>query len=137
VLPFYLRHRYSVLLSITLVGALVRFACLDRPAIGDEALTYSRVIGSFREMVQILRFDGFTPLNYELYWWLHQGMPIAFGLKLAPGLIPSPRVLRAVPALCGTLLIPAMYFAARQIGATVRASLFAAALTCCSAYVMA
>jgi hypothetical protein len=134
--PFYIRHRVLLLLLITLIGAVFRFAALDHPVMwGDEALTYSRVIGSFGDLVDILRHDPFVPLHYEVYFWLHKGMPIG-SVQLAPHLVLTPRVMRFVPALCGTVMIPAIYFAARQL-CSVRASLAAAGFACVSAYMMA
>src|SRR5262245_19186318 len=134
--PWYVRDRHALLLAITVVGGVMRFTTLDRPPLwGDEALTYSRVIGTFDDMMRILRTDGFTPLHYFIYYWMQHGMPVGW-LKLAPGLILTPAVMRIVPSLCGTLIIPAMYFAARQL-ASVRASLLAGAFACCSAYLMA
>src|SRR5690349_1358406 len=134
--PWYIRYRFLVLLAITLIGGVVRFATLSLPPLwGDEALTYSRVFGTFDEMMQILRDDGFMPLNYLIYYWIQHGLPIG-SMKLAPNLSLTPAVMRFVPALCGTLMIPAMYFATRAL-ASVRASLLAAAFACCSAYLMA
>jgi uncharacterized membrane protein len=134
--PFYVRRRMWILLVLTIVGGALRFFTLTRPPIwGDEALTYSRVIGSLDDLYSILRHDGFMPLHYEIYWWMHQGMPLGL-FKLAPGLVLTPAVMRFVPALCGTLLIPAMYFAARQI-CSVRVALLAAAFACFSAYIIA
>ncbi|HEY7089299.1 MAG TPA: glycosyltransferase family 39 protein [Tepidisphaeraceae bacterium] len=134
--PWYVRYRFYLLAAITLLGGVVRFATLDRPPLwGDEALTYSRVCGTFDQMMGILRSDGFTPLHYVIYWWLYHGMPIG-PLHLAPGLVLTPSVMRIVPALCGTLMIPAMYFATRQL-AGVRAALLASAFTATSAYIMA
>jgi hypothetical protein len=130
------RWRFAILLAITLAGAGFRFVTLDRPPLwGDEALTYSRVCGSLDEMFDILRYDGFMPLHYELYWWLGHGMPIGHWQLTSPILL-TPKVMRIIPALCGTLMIPAIYFATRQL-ASVRAALLAAALACVSAYTMA
>lgn len=46
---------------------------------------------------------------------------------------PSPLVMRFLPALCGTLMVPAMYFLASQLVAR-RTALLVALFTCCSAY---
>lgn len=124
-MPFYIRRRILILSLITAAGGIARLATLDRPPIwGDEALTYSRVIGSFPEMMQILRNDGFMPLHYILYWCMAQFVEL------------TPRMMRLIPALCGTAMIPAMYFATRQL-ASVRASLLAAGFAAASAYLMA
>jgi len=125
--PLIDRYRLWVLLLITLIGGLIRFAYLDRPALwGDEALTFSRVCGDFREMLDILIYDGFPPLHYEAYWLLHK-IPAAHAL--------SPRAMRLIPAVTGTLMVPAMYFLASQI-VRRRTALLAAIFTCVSAYMM-
>jgi 4-amino-4-deoxy-L-arabinose transferase-like glycosyltransferase len=122
--PFLIRHRFSLLLAITLLGAGLRFAFLDKPPLwGDEAFTYSRVCGDFREMLDILTYDGFPPLHYETYWVLGK----------ATGL--TPRVMRIIPAVAGTLMIPAMYFLAVQI-VRKRTALLVSLFTCVSAFMM-
>jgi hypothetical protein len=110
---------------LTLVAAVLRFAALDRPSLwGDEAWTFSRVCGSYQDMLDLVSFAGFAPLHYELYWWIahHIG-------KLTPFLM------RLVPALSGTLMVPAIYFLARQL-VSVRTALLAAWLTSVSAYLL-
>src|SRR3954470_13068350 len=135
--PLVVRYRLLIVLLLTVAAGALRFAALDRPPLwGDEALTYSRVIGSFGEMLDILRSDGFTPLHYEIYWWLQHGMPVGPSLHLAPHLVLTPKVMRIVPALCGTLMVPAMYFAAVQL-VRVPVALLAAAYAAVSAYLMA
>jgi 4-amino-4-deoxy-L-arabinose transferase-like glycosyltransferase len=119
-----LRHRLWILLFLTLAGGAIRFAYLDRPTLwGDEAFTYSRVCGDYREMLDVLVYDGFPPLHYEAYWALGQAVPL------------TPRVMRWIPAAAGTLMIPAMYFLAVQI-VRRQAALLAALFTCISAYMM-
>lgn len=71
----------------------------------------------------MLRLDGFVPLHYELYWLLARKCSL------------TPAVLRLVPAVAGTLMVPAMYFLARQL-VTRRAALLVAAFTACSAWLM-
>jgi 4-amino-4-deoxy-L-arabinose transferase-like glycosyltransferase len=163
-------HRW-ILLGITLAAALLRFYHLDQPPIwGDEAMTYHRVTGKYQHLLDRLQFDGFTPLHYELYWWIDKGMPIWPQTPSRPGgvrllryekppvqadaaaqaeysrgmgtvLIPygsvylTPHVLRLVPALAGVLMVPAMYFLARQIAGR-RAGLLAAALAAGSAFLL-
>ena len=51
------------------------------------------------------------------------------------GMTMTPFMMRFLPALAGTLMIPAMYFLARQIAAR-RTALVAALVTCCSAYLL-
>lgn len=107
---------------LTLLGGVLRFINLDQPPLlWDEAATYTRVCGSFREMLEILRYDGFAPLHYELYWVLGKIVTL------------TPFMMRIVPAICGTLLIPATYFLARQVTST-RVATIAAALTAFAAF---
>ena len=74
---FLIRHRFAILFAITLLGGVLRFSFLDRPALwGDEAFTYSRVCGDYREMLDVLAYDGFPPLHYEAYWALGQWKPL-------------------------------------------------------------
>ena len=78
-----------LLALLTLIAGILRFTALDRPSLwGDEAWTFSRVCGSYRDMLDLVSFAGFAPLHYELYWWI--GHHIA---KL------SPIVMRLVPAI--------------------------------------
>ncbi len=74
--PVSLRKHYLLLVLVILLGAGLRFFKLDQPAIwGDEALTYSRICGSYQDLIDVLQFDGFVPLHYELYQWIAAGMP--------------------------------------------------------------
>ena len=110
------------LVLLTLLGGAARFSFLNRPCLwGDEALVYWRTSGTYGQMLDVLQDDGFVPLHYELAWAIS---------RVAR---PTPFVLRMVPALCGTLLIPAVYWLSRQM-LGVRPSLIAAALTTCSAF---
>ena len=110
------------LVLLTLLGGATRFSFLNRPCLwGDEALVYWRTSGTYGQMLDVLQDDGFVPLHYELAWAIS---------RVAR---PTPFVLRMVPALCGTLLIPAVYWLSRQM-LGVRPSLIAAALTTCSAF---
>ncbi len=122
--PFHIRYRKSILLVMIAIAAILRFSALDRPRLwGDEALTYSRVIGSWDDLFTILRSDGFMPLHYVLYWLLGKMTTL------------TPGMMRVIPSLCGVLMVPAMYFLVRQIS-TVGAALLAAAFACTSAYLM-
>ena len=156
------------LLLITAAGGVLRFADLDKPPIwGDEAMTFSRVIGSYGDLLGVLRSDGFTPYHYELTWWIHQGCPLprptggvfradlwspggpdrpwydwqlplpeVTARPLVEGGIPlTPFALRFVPALCGTLMVPAVYFLAVQM-ARRKVALVAALFACCSAWLL-
>lgn len=167
------RVHYLLLILIVLLGGGLRFFKLDQPAIwGDEALTYSRICGSYQDLIDILQFDGFVPLHYELYQWIAAGMPMRGRLEQAPthpltfaqrflasraaapatqpaakhiligeqslvadGVKMTPLVMRLVPAIAGTLTIPAIYFLAIQI-ARRRVALTAALFAACSAYLL-
>ena len=64
---------------ITLLGAGLRVTHLSQPTIWqDEAMTYGRVVGTYREMLDSLTRDAFAPLHYELYWCLVR----VFGLSV-------------------------------------------------------
>lgn len=115
---------YIALAAIILLGALLRFAWLDRPVLwGDEAATWARTCGTFREMLITNRGDGFVPLHYELYWALGKLWKLTTWR------------MRLVPAIAGTLMVPAMYFLARQLVRAPKA-LLAALLTAVSAYLL-
>jgi hypothetical protein len=124
---FLIRNRLWILLGITLMGGVLRFALLDRPPLwADEAYTYSRVCGTYREMLDVLKYDGFPPLHYEAYWLLG---------RVCPRL--TPVQMRLMPAAAGTAMIPAMYFLAVQITGRRRTALLVALFTCLSAYLLA
>ncbi len=116
-------HGWAVL-ALTLFGGILRFLRLDHPTFWiDEAFTYWRVSGTYGELVDILRQGGFTPLHYQANWLLGRATSL------------SPFHMRLIPAVAGTLMIPAMYFLARQV--TGRgAALLTAAFTACSAYLL-
>jgi 4-amino-4-deoxy-L-arabinose transferase-like glycosyltransferase len=100
------RRRWAMLLlaGLTLIGAIIRFTYLNHPSLwGDEAMVYWRTCGTFDDLLQLLRSDGFAPLHYELDWLLGRILK------------PTPTVLRLLPALSGTLTIPVMYFLSRQL----------------------
>lgn len=164
-----------LLVLLTLIAGVLRFTALDRPTIwGDEAATYGRVAGSYQELLDQLVNAMFTPLHYELTWWIGQGMPyrgmidervryawryqidrtrtpvegrwtlerIVESRTFTPthrlvdgGIRLTPKVLRFVPALCGVLMVPAIYFLARQLFGP-RVSLLAAGFACFSAYLL-
>lgn len=118
------RSSLWLLLGLTLLAGLIRFSFIGSPPIwGDEAATYSRVCGTYQELVHILQDDAFTPLHYELYWWMNQHVRL------------TPFWMRFVPAVAGTLMVPAMYFLARQMVGK-KTSLLAAAITTCSGYMI-
>lgn len=116
--------RVRPIFLIALLGAALRVVHLTEPAIWqDEAMTYGRVIGSYRDMLDSLTRDAFAPLHYELYWCIAR----LFALSVP--------VLRAVPTIAGILMIPAMYFLARQLAGRRVANLVAL-FTACSAYML-
>jgi 4-amino-4-deoxy-L-arabinose transferase-like glycosyltransferase len=118
------RPGIGAVVALTIVGAVLRFINLAHPPLlFDEAATYTRVVGSFRELLAILRYDGFAPLHYELYWGLGKLTTL------------SPVMMRLIPAIAGTLMIPAMYFLARQV-ASRRVATLASALACFSSYLL-
>src|SRR4051812_22484153 len=93
-----------ILLVLSTLAAALRLTFLNHPALwGDEVATYIRVSGTFQDLTDALRETGFTPLHYEG----------AYALIRMLG--PSPWVLRLIPAICGTLMVPAMYFLGLQL----------------------
>jgi 4-amino-4-deoxy-L-arabinose transferase-like glycosyltransferase len=128
-------RRYAVMwevllvIGITAIGAGLRFMWLDKPAIwGDEAATYNRVCGTYADLVEQLRGWGFVPLHYEFYWWFRTWL-------LAHGHVFAPVLMRLPVAICGTLMVPAMYLLARQI-VNRRAALATGLITATSAYMI-
>jgi 4-amino-4-deoxy-L-arabinose transferase-like glycosyltransferase len=116
--------RVRPIFLITLLGTALRVIHLDQPtAWQDEAMTYIRAVGSYRDMLESLQRDAFAPLHYELYWCIAR----VFQLSLP--------VMRAVPMIAGVLMIPAMYFLARQFTGRRVANLVAL-FTACSAYML-
>ena len=113
-------------LALTALGGGLRFYRLDRPYVwGDEASTYRRVSGEYGEMLKTLERDPFTPLFYSAEWALRTWGHVHL----------TPFWLRLIPAIAGTLMVPAMYFLARQL-TSVRTSLVVAVLTCCSSWLI-
>jgi len=109
---------------ITLLATILRFALLSQPVLwGDEALVYLRVAFSYRDMLDTLLHDSFAPLHYELYWCIAR----AFHM--------TPIVMRLVPAISGILMVPAIYWLARQL-CNPWAANCAALFTACSAFVL-
>ncbi len=116
------RWHYVLLAMIIIAGAVLRFAWLDRPALwGDEAATWARTVGTFEQMLEGNRDDGFVPLHYELYWWMGQNWKL------------TPLLMRLAPAIAGVVMIPAIYLLARQL-VSPRIGLLAALFAATSAY---
>ncbi|HEX8525148.1 MAG TPA: glycosyltransferase family 39 protein [Tepidisphaeraceae bacterium] len=112
-------ERFLVAILTIIAGAL-RLAFLNRPSIGlDEAALVARVQVPLDVILEALR-ESASPLHDLMYWGLLHPLP------------PHPYVLRGVPALAGTLLVPAVYALAKQM-VNVRGAVLAAALTACSA----
>ncbi len=122
---FIIHHSsFIILFLITLFAGVLRFGYLDRPAIwGDEAMVFMRVCGSFQQLVDELQITGHAPLHYLLYWCIGKLMLL------------TPTVMRFVPAMTGTLMVPAIYALAVQI-VSRRTALLAALFTACSAYML-
>jgi hypothetical protein len=79
------RWHVWMLVAITLLGGFLRFWKIDQPAIwGDEASTFMRICGSYQDMIDILQFNGFVPLHYEVYQWIESGMPMWGHIEQAP-----------------------------------------------------
>lgn len=118
------RWHYIALCAIILLGGVLRFAWLDRPVLwGDEAATWARSCGTFQDMLTTNRGDGFVPLHYELYWAIGKLWKL------------DTWRMRLVPAIAGTLMVPAMYFLARQL-VRARTALLVALLTATSVFLL-
>lgn len=101
---------------LTILGAGLRFYRLEHPALwGDEVATWGRVTGTFAQLMERLKEEGFVPGHYVLYWALGKYVPL------------DPWYMRVIPAVAGSLMVPAGYFLARQVlgrGASLVAALF-------------
>jgi Dolichyl-phosphate-mannose-protein mannosyltransferase len=118
------RPGVGAVVALTLIGGVLRFINLDQPTLLlDDAETYTRVCGTYQQLIAVLRTDGFVPLHYELYWLMGRLATL------------TPFVMRLIPAICGTLMIPAIYLLARQV-ASRRVATVAAALTAFSAFLL-
>jgi 4-amino-4-deoxy-L-arabinose transferase-like glycosyltransferase len=136
------RRELLILLAITLLGGLLRFSFPTRPLLwGDDAYTVYRVHAEYQAMLDILQYDGFTPLHYELYWLLGritgtQDSPMSpGGPNIVHAVHLTPAVLRFLPALWGTLMVPAMYLLALHL-VRRRTAMVVALVTACSAYLL-
>jgi len=115
---------WAVIVLLTILGGALRFSFLNRPPIwGDEAMTFMRVSGTYRQLLDRLEDDGFGPLHYQAYWLLRQWRPL------------TPFMMRLIPAACGTLMIPAMYWLAAQL-VPRRMAVIAALFTAFSGYLL-
>jgi 4-amino-4-deoxy-L-arabinose transferase-like glycosyltransferase len=138
--PF--RWHLLILLGITILGFVLRFSFPTRPPLwGDDAYTVYRTHADYQSMLDILQYDGFTPLHYELYWLIgrlagHEQTPMTqSGKPIVHSTGLTPAVVRALPALWGSLMPPVMYFLAVQL-VRRRIALVAALVSACSAYLL-
>jgi hypothetical protein len=98
------RRELLIALGLTLLGGVLRFIFIERPPLwGDDAFTFMRVCGTYQQMLDALQDWGFAPLHYELLWWIGQHTTL------------TPFMMRLVPAIAGTLMVPAMYWLAREL----------------------
>lgn len=113
--------RSPVLIALTVVGALVRFATLDAQSFWyDEALTVELVNASFGGMLDGVLADQAQPPPYFVLAWLWVKV---FG--------DGEVGLRSLSALFGTLTVPVAYAAAHRVGGA-RVALVAGVLTALS-----
>jgi hypothetical protein len=114
--------RGLVVAALTVVAGILHFSCLGRPCLWlDEAATYWRVCGTFRQMLRALRYQGFVPLHYIIEWAIGRFVPL------------TPAAMRFYPAICGTLMVPAMYVLTSRL-IDRRTALRVAALTAFSGF---
>ena len=100
------------LLLLTAIGAFLRFWRLDLQAYWtDEGYTIQRIAGTFNNTLQQLTDQGFPPGWYVL---LRLWRIVVEGHVHTPADAYWPGYLRILPAIIGTLTVPAMYFLARQ-----------------------
>jgi mannosyltransferase len=115
-----------VVAGLVLMAGLVRFFALGHQSLdGDEAVTAVRVLhpnlgGTLSVVVHLER----SPPGYYILIWVWTKV---FGTGVA--------ALRSLSALFGTLTVPAVYLAAREL-ASKRAGLIAAALTAVSPFLV-
>jgi hypothetical protein len=113
-----------VLGLLTFFAGTIRFLYLSQPPLWyDESMVFRRTCGNYSQLLDCLRTDGFVPLHYSLVWVISRFFKL------------TTTVLRFFPALCGTLMVPAVYFLARQL-VNRSTSLVAAAFTACSAFML-
>lgn len=114
------RRAGLTLLLITIVGAILRFYRLDDAALWGIEPAFNPQ--SYHELVGYLRGSSSAPLYDQIRWLISQ-------------LVPHPELaLRAISAMAGTLMIPAMYFLARPFSSR-NVALVVALFTCLSAFI--
>lgn len=123
-LRFIVHHSSFIVVCLTLLAAILRFMFLDRPAIwGDEAMTFARVCGTWQQLLDELKIAGFAPLHYVLLWSVGRLTTL------------TPFFMRLIPAVTGTLMVPAMYVLAMQI-VTRPTALLVALFTATSSFLL-
>ncbi|HLH14605.1 MAG TPA: glycosyltransferase family 39 protein [Solirubrobacteraceae bacterium] len=106
----------QIVLLITLAAGVLRFATLDVQSVWlDESATIELVRRGFGGMLSHLSSNESTPPLYYVLVWLWTKL---FGV--------GPLGFRSFSALVGTLTVPALYFAGREI--SPRTGVWAAAL---------
>src|SRR5258706_9843147 len=101
-------YHLLVLLALTCFAGFIRFAWMERPTLwNDEGHTFRRLTGTFQDLLDVLQVSGFSPLHYELYWWM--------GDRLGGAAELARFWMRMVPSLAGTLIVPAICFLAGGI----------------------
>jgi mannosyltransferase len=107
----------ELVIALTLLGAIVRFATLNVSSVElDESATLILVRHGFGGMLSRIAHGESTP---PLYYYLVWGWTRVFGAGTVG--------FRSMSALIGTITIPVMYLAGREI--SPRAGVWAAALT--------
>src|SRR5205085_11343600 len=87
-----------VLGALTCFAGFIRFAWIERPTLwNDEGHTFRRLTGTFHDLLDVLQVSGFSPLHYELYWWM--------GHKLGGAAKLTPFCVRMVPSLAWTVVV--------------------------------
>jgi hypothetical protein len=118
------RRELVVVLALTLLGGVLRFIFIERPPLwGDDAFTFMRVCGTYQQMLDALQDWGFAPLHYELLWWIGQQTAL------------TPFMMRLVPAIAGTLMVPATYWLGRELAGR-KVAFVAALFAATSAYLL-
>src|SRR5688572_23879340 len=113
-----------IVLGLTMLGGVLRFMFIDRPPLwGDDGFTFMRVCGTYQQMLDALQDWGFAPLHYELLWWIGRQTTL------------TPFYMRLVPAITGTLMVPAMYWFGREL-VDRKVGLVAALFAATSAYLL-
>ena len=120
------RRDLWTLAVITATGASIRFATLGVQSLDhDEAATVRVLAPSLTETLHfVANLERSPPLFYAIAWiWAK-----LFGTGQLH--------LRSLSALIGTLMIPIAFYAAKELGGSRRATLFAAAFAALNPYLI-